>query len=89
MSLSRKFHGLQALLVLLVGLTPAIGLAPAVVAQAQAGGPPRPRPNLIHAAPTHGRWPKTAAAAQRLSVTLGGDDGGEDNPVASAPGVTV
>ncbi len=44
MSLSRKFHGLQALLVLLVGFTPAIGLAPAAVAQAQAGGPPRPGP---------------------------------------------
>ena len=89
MSHSRKFHALQALLVLLLGLTPAIGLAPAAVAQAQAGGPPHPRPSWVHAAPRHGRRPKTTPAGSGLSVALGGDDGGGDNPVAGAPGVTV
>jgi hypothetical protein len=85
MTPKRKFHGLQTLLALLVALTPAIGLAPAAVAQAQAGGPPHPRPNLIHAAPTHGRRPKTTPAGPGQAVVLGGDN----NPLAAAPGVTV
>ena len=75
MTLSRKFHSLQTLLVLLVALTPAIGLAPAAVAQAQAGGPPHPRPSWVHAAPTYGHRATPTRASPGPSVALGGDDG--------------